>query len=421
MSERVGAGPFAAASPRRAAEPADDPLAAGLACDERSRALEARAAPPAPLPIGERSAEAPPWTADELRVLVRAEALSAEARAALAELPGASLEALPAPHGATACLRCDAAALARRVRERPDPRGDLARLLVAHAHAVRPPGEPLLLGVLNATPDSFSDGGRYLDPGRAAEHAARLVADGADALDVGGESTRPGADAVPLDEELARVLPVVERVVAAHPDVPVSIDTTKAEVAARALDLGARVVNDVSAGRFDPGMLPLVAERGAGFVAMHMRGRPRDMQVDPRYADPVAEVLAALRERVAACLQAGIALPKIAVDPGIGFGKRLEDNLALIRHLPTLRSLGRPLLVGVSRKAFVGRLSGVDRPEQRTSGTAAAVAACVLNGAEVLRVHDVGAMREVAATARALAGRSGPSAARSVFTPTAPS
>ena len=260
-----------------------------------------------------------------------------------------------------------------------------------------------LVGILNLTEDSFSDGGRFPDARAAIAHGLELVRQGADLLDVGGESTRPGSTPVSAAEELERVLPVIEGLRAACA-VPLSIDTTKAAVAAAALDAGAAVVNDVSAGRFDPGMLPLVAERGCGYVAMHMRGRPRDMQRDPRYGDPVREVLAELRERVAACLDAGVALAGIHVDPGIGFGKRLEHNLALLRRLRELRSLGLPILIGVSRKSFLGELTGRSDPSDRLAATTAAVACAVLQGAEVVRVHDVAAARDAARVAEALRG-----------------
>lgn len=280
------------------------------------------------------------------------------------------------------------------------------RTLVAGA-APRP--EPRLLGILNVTPDSFSDGGRFLDPFGAVEQGRALVAAGADALDVGGESTRPGAEPVAADEERARVLPVIEGLRAAGIEVPISIDTQKASVAEAALDAGADWINDVSAGRTDPDLLALAAERRAGLCLMHMRGTPRDMQEDPRYADVVEEVLAFLRERVAAGLKAGIDLSRIVVDPGIGFGKRLEHNLELLRRLPELRSLGLPLLCGVSRKSFIAHVNEASkRPQatdsERIGGTAAAVAAAVAGGATWLRVHDVRTMGEamrVAARLRA--------------------
>lgn len=283
----------------------------------------------------------------------------------------------------------------------------LAPLLAAHRFATAPPAPPRAMGVVNVTPDSFSDGGTTLDPEAAIAHGRALVEAGADLLDLGAESTRPGADPVPEAEELERVLPVLEGLCAAG-DTPLSIDTTKAGVARAALGAGARWVNDVSAGRLEPELLEVTAEAGAGLVLMHMRGTPRTMQSDPHYDDVVAEVTEHLRERVAAAWRAGVAVPKIQVDPGIGFGKRLRDNLDLIRALPELRSLGRPILLGVSRKSFLGRLGGIEAPAERLTDTAAAVTAGVLLGAEVLRVHDVAALAPALAVASALAGHAPP-------------
>jgi dihydropteroate synthase len=261
---------------------------------------------------------------------------------------------------------------------------------------------PKIQGVVNVTPDSFSDGGRFLDPQRAVEHGIQLVAEGADLLDVGGESTRPGSQPVSADEELCRIKLVVEGL-ARSTKAPISVDTTKSSVARAALDAGATIVNDISAGRHDPSMLELVASRGAGYVAMHMQGEPRTMQAAPRYDDVVTEVTEFLRERCAVALEAGVDRTKLWIDPGIGFGKSLEHNLELLRHLGELRSLGLPILVGVSRKAFIGKITGSNTPAaDRIGGTAAAVALAVLNGAEILRVHDVAIMREAALVARAI-------------------
>ena len=285
--------------------------------------------------------------------------------------------------------------------------GPSLELLHAALQALRrPPEVPRIWGVLNVTPDSFSDGGRYLDPPSAVERAGELIAQGADGIDVGGESTRPGARAVALEVELERVLPVIEAI-GSRWDVPISIDTTKAEVAQAALERGASTINDVSAGRLDPQMLPLAAETGCELVLMHMRGTPRDMQVDPRYGDVVSDVLEFLRERAGAALAAGVAPERLWIDPGIGFGKGLEHNLELLRRLAELRSLGLPLYVGVSRKSFIGKLNsqsgrGGEPAEARLGGTAAAVAACVRAGAEALRVHDVAIMAEAARVARAI-------------------
>ncbi|HVM44581.1 MAG TPA: dihydropteroate synthase, partial [Candidatus Thermoplasmatota archaeon] len=231
----------------------------------------------------------------------------------------------------------------------------------------------LLMGVVNVTPDSFSDGGRHASEGTAVAHALGLLREGADILDVGGESTRPGAAPVPADEEARRVLPVVRRLVAAG--ARVSVDTSKAGVAAQALAEGAHVVNDVTAGR-DPNMLRVVARAGAGLVLMHMQGEPRTMQQAPRYDDVVKEVAQFLIERARAAEAAGVARESIALDPGIGFGKALEHNLALLRHLDELRRLGYPLLVGASRKQFIGALTkegdSVPSPVDRLEGTLAA-------------------------------------------------
>jgi dihydropteroate synthase len=270
----------------------------------------------------------------------------------------------------------------------------------------RSPEVPRVWGVLNVTPDSFSDGGRYLDPKSALERAGVLIAEGADGIDVGGESTRPGAHPLEAAVELERVLPVLEAI-ASRWDVRLSIDTTKAVVARAALERGATTINDVSAGRMDPDMLPLAAESGCELVLMHMRGTPRDMQTDPRYGDVVRDVLEFLRERAAAALAAGLAPERLWIDPGIGFGKGLEHNLELLRRLAELRSLGLPLYVGVSRKSFIGKLNsqagrGGELAESRLGGTAAGVAACVRAGAEALRVHDVGIMAEAARVARAI-------------------
>jgi dihydropteroate synthase len=253
-----------------------------------------------------------------------------------------------------------------------------------------------VMGIVNVTPDSFSDGGRFLDADAAIAHGIALAAQGADVLDVGGESTRPGAAPVPADEELARVLPVIEGVTTAA-SVPVSIDTTKAAVARTALDAGAIVVNDVSAGRLDPDILGVTAAAGAGYVAMHMQGEPRTMQLDPRYDDVVGEVGDFLIERVEAAHAAGIARGAVAVDPGIGFGKTVEHNLQLLAALPSLAArVPAPLLVGTSRKTFIGRLlaraTGAPADldvDQRDEGTLATVVWAVEHGASIVRVHDV--------------------------------
>lgn len=261
----------------------------------------------------------------------------------------------------------------------------------------------LIMGVVNVTPDSFSDGGRFFAHQDAVEHGLRLVEEGADILDVGGESTRPGSDFISLDEELRRVIPVVERL-AESAGVPVSIDTTKAEVARRALDAGCAMVNDISAMRLDAAMLPLVVERGVPFCLMHMQGMPKDMQVRPHYEDVVGEIAAFLRERAEAAVQAGADPSAVIVDPGIGFGKTLRHNLEILRRLPELKSLGYTLLLGTSRKSFIGMI--LDLPvEERLEGTAASVALGVAGGADIVRVHDVREMVRVARVADALVGK----------------
>jgi len=362
-----------------------------LACDELARALGARALPP------HRWADGRSASAAELRVRFLASALPGGARAALAASGALALD----ESGPLAVLTGPRAALAAVAAGEPA----LERLLVAHDLACLPPPAPRLMGIVNVTPDSFSDGGRYLDPERAIEHGRALAAAGAALVDVGGESTRPGARAVGEAEELERVLPVVGAL-AAELDVPVSIDTRKASVARAALQAGASVVNDVGAGA-DPGMLEAVAEHGAGVVLMHMRGEPATMQEAPRYDDVVGEVLTFLRSRVDACLKAGIDVPKIVVDPGIGFGKRLGDNLTLLRAVPEFRSLGLPVLLGVSRKSFLSALSGAPWEEEKVVETSAALAVGAFLGAAWLRVHDVERMGAALRVAGALAAKPG--------------
>jgi dihydropteroate synthase len=261
-----------------------------------------------------------------------------------------------------------------------------------------------LMGIVNVTPDSFSDGGLYLDPAKATRHGHELAAAGADWLDVGGESTRPGSEGVSLDEELERVIPVVEALAGADgPGVPVSIDTSKAEVARRAVAAGARMINDVTALRGDPEMPAVCAESGAEVCLMHMLGQPRTMQEDPRYDDVVADVRDFLAERMQAAVAAGVAEDRIVLDPGIGFGKTLQHNLALLRGLSKLAELGRPLLVGPSRKRFIGEISGsADQADDRLPGTIAACIASAQRGAAILRVHDVAPVRQALAVAGAI-------------------
>ena len=241
------------------------------------------------------------------------------------------------------------------------------------------------MGIINVTPDSFSDGGQFLDAQRAIAHGLQLRDDGADIVDVGGESTRPGAEPVPLDEELARVMPVVEAL--RREDVAVSVDTMKPEVMRRAIEAGCAMVNDVNAFRA-PGAIDAVAGSDADIVVMHMLGTPQTMQRDPRYADVVAEVKQFLLDRARALEAAGVARERIALDPGFGFGKTLEHNKALFRALPELARLGYPLVAGVSRKRMIGELTG-RALEERTAGSVAAALLAAQNGANVLRVHDV--------------------------------
>jgi dihydropteroate synthase len=259
---------------------------------------------------------------------------------------------------------------------------------------------PLIMGVLNVTPDSFSDGGRYLDPGAAVDHAVEMAAQGADLIDIGAESTRPGADPVDQEEERRRLIPVV-RAVCRAVSVPVSVDTTKAAVARQALDAGAVIVNDISALRSDSGMKPLIAETGAGLVLMHMQGTPKTMQQAPSYRNVIEEVQQFFVERIGTALEAGIAAEQILLDPGIGFGKNLEHNLRLLARLDVFVALEYPVLVGVSRKAFIGQV--LARPvDERLMGTAAAVAVAILRGARVIRVHDVAPLRDVAKMVEAI-------------------
>jgi dihydropteroate synthase len=258
----------------------------------------------------------------------------------------------------------------------------------------------LIMGVVNVTPDSFSDGGLFLDADAAVEHGLRLTAEGADILDVGGESTRPGAGSVAEDEELRRVVPVIERL-ASDGRARLSIDTTKVAVARAALDAGASMVNDVSAFRFDPGMAALVAETGVGCCLMHMLGEPRTMQEDPRYDDVVSEVKAFLEERLAFAVSEGVDEERVWLDPGIGFGKTVEHNLELLRRLDEIVAIGRPVVVGTSRKSFLGKLAGGRDEGERLPGTIATNVLALERGASVFRVHDVAQNADALAVAAA--------------------
>jgi dihydropteroate synthase len=260
-----------------------------------------------------------------------------------------------------------------------------------------------IMGVVNVTPDSFSDGGLFLDTDDAVRHALELAAEGADILDVGGESTRPGAESVAEDEERRRVIPVLERVAAARAGVQLSIDTSKRDVAGAALDAGATFVNDVTAFRADPGMAGLVAERGVECCLMHMLGEPRTMQDDPRYQDVVSDVKAFLEERLAFAVAEGVPEERVMLDPGIGFGKTLEHNLELLRRLEEIVALGRPVVVGTSRKSFLGRITGRGVGE-RLAGTIATNVLALERGASVFRVHEVAPVRDALAVAAATVG-----------------
>jgi dihydropteroate synthase len=252
-----------------------------------------------------------------------------------------------------------------------------------------------VMGVLNITPDSFSDGGRFTDHGQALDHARAMASEGADIIDIGGESTRPGANPLPEDEELRRVLPVIERL-SEEVSVPLSIDTYKARVAERALRAGAAIVNDISGLRFSPDMGRVIADNGAAVVLMHIKGTPKNMQTDPRYDDVLGEIGKYLEESVAIAMGAGIPRDRIMIDPGIGFGKTLEHNLTILKRLDELRVLGLPIVIGTSRKRFIGTVLGISEPADRVEGTAATVALAIERGAHVVRVHDVSQMSMIA-------------------------
>lgn len=257
-----------------------------------------------------------------------------------------------------------------------------------------------LMGIVNVTPDSFSDGGRYFDPGKAISHGIDLAREGADIIDVGGESTRPGARPLSAREEIERILPVIRGLRRTAP-IPISIDTYKADVARAALAEGADMVNDISALRFDAAMAPLIAAEKVPVVLMHMQGAPQTMQQRPRYQNVVQEVREFLQSRIDFALEAGVEVDRIIIDPGIGFGKELDHNLALLRGIPTLVSLGRPILVGPSRKTFIGKILEVG-PEERLEGSLAAAVAAVLAGANMIRTHDVKEARRAIRIADAL-------------------
>ncbi|WP_456431848.1 dihydropteroate synthase [Thermosulfuriphilus sp.] len=261
---------------------------------------------------------------------------------------------------------------------------------------------PYIMGVVNVTPDSFSDGGKYLSPQAALRQALALAEAGADILDIGGESTRPFAEPVSVEEELSRVIPAISLIRHHLPDTPISIDTYKAPVAREALANGADIINDISGLRFDPKMIELAKITQAPVVVMHMKGSPRDMQINPTYDDVIGEIRSFFIERIESLTRAGIKRERIILDPGIGFGKRFEDNLVILRHLEKFISLGAPILVGPSRKAFIGQITG-HPPEERDAGTMGAVAWAAIKGAHIVRVHNVAMARDLLTVIGAIA------------------
>jgi dihydropteroate synthase len=252
-----------------------------------------------------------------------------------------------------------------------------------------------IMGILNVTPDSFSDGGHYTDAAQALLHARAMTADGADIIDIGGESTRPGAAPVSEEEELRRIIPIIERL-SSELTVPISVDTYKSSVAKKAIKAGAGIVNDISGLRFSPDMADVVADSDAAVVIMHIKGTPRDMQQNPVYDDVIGEIMAYFEEGIRIAVKAGVDHDKIFIDPGIGFGKTLEHNLSLLDRLDEFRALGKPIVLGTSRKKFIGTILDIPAPEQRVDGTAATVALGIERGARVVRVHDVARMVKVA-------------------------
>jgi dihydropteroate synthase len=272
----------------------------------------------------------------------------------------------------------------------------------ARAGTFLPGSGPVVVGILNVTPDSFSDGGDFLDPEAAAEHAVAMLDEGARVLDLGGESTRPGSDPVSQEEEIQRVIPVLERILAVRPDALVSIDTYRAGTATAALEAGARLVNDVTALRGDPSMASVVRGAACPVILMHMQGEPKTMQKEPHYTDVVREVRDFLAQSAEYAIAAGIGPESVIVDPGIGFGKNLEHNLVLLRNLDAVVDLGFPVLIGASRKSFVGRITGTQEARERVFGTVATTVLAYQQGATFFRVHDVRANREALAVAEAV-------------------
>lgn len=265
-----------------------------------------------------------------------------------------------------------------------------------------------IMGVLNVTPDSFSDGGLYLDREKAVEQGLKLVSEGADIIDIGGESSRPGSSPITAEEEINRTIPVISSL-SKLVEVPISIDTYKSEVASRAIDAGASIVNDISGLRFDPQMAKVLSESNVAVIIMHIKGTPKNMQINPVYEALIPEILDYLRESIAICRKHGIPDENIIIDPGIGFGKTFEHNLEIINNLREFSLLGKPIAIGVSRKAFIGKILGDVPPSQRLEGTASAVAISVYNGANIIRVHDVSEMSKVVKIADAIKRQTIPS------------
>lgn len=262
-------------------------------------------------------------------------------------------------------------------------------------------------GIVNITPDSFSDGALYFDKDKAVERGLELVSEGSDIIDIGGESTRPGSKPVSVEEELSRVIPVISAL-RKKTGAPISIDTTKSEVAEAALDAGANIINDISSLRFDPRMGPLAARRDVPVILMHMKGTPKTMQLNPSYENVMVEVKAFLKEKIETAQAYGIKKEKLIIDPGIGFGKRFEDNLTLIKNLSFLNDLGRPILVGISRKSFIGKILNVPT-HRRLEGTIASAILSIINGAHILRVHDVASVKKAILVAEAIMDENMPS------------
>lgn len=258
-----------------------------------------------------------------------------------------------------------------------------------------------IMGILNVTPDSFSDNGLYFDKTRAIKRALQMAEEGADIIDIGGESTRPGSEPLAIEEELRRTIPVIEALLK-ETNIPLSIDTYKSGVAKKALDAGASMVNDISGLRFDPGMAKVVAEYKVPLVVMHMKGTPKDMQTNPVYEALMPEIMDSLRESIRFAIESGVPEDKIIIDPGIGFGKTYEHNLEIINSLQSLSLMEKPILIGLSRKAFIGKVLGDVPPQERLEGTAAAVSISIMNGANIIRVHDVKEMAKVAKVADAI-------------------